>query len=212
MIRRRRRADHHHLGLEIAETETLDVGEAAVGVDKKLGSDDRRRDHALADLLGRVGQARRHLQTVAQRRARLRRLDRVDPARERPAIARVVRDDLGRVGKLDHHRQVVAFHVGDDLLRLLFRFRQPVGADVGRRHARRAINEQHEPLPLAGRSLHPRAGECEHRQRNRQKLQEQQEITPEPSETGCSRAGLPGSFAIESCSEPAPGRRRSLRK
>ena len=78
----RGRADHHDLGLEVAQAEALDVGEAAVGVDLELGRDQGRGgDHALADLLRGVGQPGRDLEGLAERGGRLGRLDGVDPLR-----------------------------------------------------------------------------------------------------------------------------------
>ena len=107
----------------LTQAETLDVGEAPVRVNEQLGSDDRRGDDPLADLLGWIGEPRRDLKPVAQRGASLRRLDRIDPLRKRPAIARVARNDLRRVGKLDDHRQIVGVHVAYDFLGRLFRLR-----------------------------------------------------------------------------------------
>ena len=78
---RRRRADHDDLGLEVAQAEPLDVGEAAVGVDLQLGRDDRRGDDPLADLLRGVGQPGGDLERLAERGRRLARRDRVDPLR-----------------------------------------------------------------------------------------------------------------------------------
>ena len=69
-----------------------------------------------------------------------------------------------------------------DLLGRLLGFRQPAGGDVGRRHARRAVDQQHEPLALAAAPLHPRAGQGEHRQGHRQELEEQEQVAPQPLE------------------------------
>ena len=178
-IRRRCGPDHDDLGLEIAQAEALDVGEAAVGVDEELGRDDRRRDHPLADLLRRIRQPGGHLQALAQRGRRLRRLDRVDPLQESAAVAGVVGDDLGRSSNLMTMARSSASISLTTFLAACLGFRQPAGRDVGRGHARRAIDQEHEPLALAAASLHARAGQGEHRQRHRQKLQKQEQVAPQ---------------------------------
>ena len=59
-------------------------------------------------------------------------------------------------------------------------FASRVGRDVGRRHARGTIDQEHESLSLPGSSPHPRAGERQHHKRDRQKLKKEQQIAPQP--------------------------------